>query len=398
MNINVGIDAISFYTSHYYLDLQTLAHARGVDVDRFYADLGQRKMAVVSPDADIVTLAANAAANVLMQTQCAKHDIAMILFATESGVDCSKGAGMYIHEFLDMPVHCRVVELKQACYGATAALQLALPFLRQHPDKKVLLLAADIARYTMHSTAESSQGCGAVAMLLSANPRLLTIESESGVCAKEVMDFWRPNYCDAALVDGWLSCDTYLKMLQIAWQDYQTLSGRGFDAHQYFCYHTPVSKLVESAHRRLVKINGRKRLSTEEFEEQVGASLIYGREIGNIYTGSLYLSIVSLLENVTSDLAGQRIGLYSYGSGSMAEYFSAVVVDGYRSWLTPKLHQTLLAERQALTYSEYEDFYKFKLPQDGSSFVLPIYKTGKYRLAKLENHQRLYAKIDGEEK
>ena len=39
----------------------------------------------------------------------------------------------------------------------------------------------------------------------------------------------------------------------------------------------------------------------------------YNCYVGNIYTGSLYLSLISLLEN--RDLqAGETIGLFSYGS------------------------------------------------------------------------------------
>lgn len=397
MNLPVGIDAMSFYTSRYYLDLQTLAYARNIEPSKFYIDLGQRKMAIAPPDEDIVTLAANAAANVLTITQnqdkSTVSDIALLLFATESGVDASKAAGMYIHKLLNLPFNCRVVELKQACYSATAGLQLALPFLRQNPHKRVLLIASDVARYALSSAAESSQGCGAVAMLLAAHPQLLMIEPESGVCTKEVMDFWRPNYCDVALVDGGLSCDAYLKMLQTAWQEYQVLSGRTFNSHKHFCYHTPIPKLVERAHRRLAKLNGRKVLSTADIETHIGASLIYGREIGNVYTGSLYLSIVSLLENTATDLTGCRIGLYSYGSGSEAEYFSGVVVDNYRNATTQRLqqlHRDLLAKRQELSCVDYENFHRFKLPQNGEDFLVPQHKTGNYRLEALKQHKRIY--------
>lgn len=394
MKNSFGIDALSFYTSNYYLDLQTLAAARNIAVDKFYNDLGQKKIAISPPGEDIVTLATNAAVNLFSSLQIDKRDIALLLFATESGADCSKAAGMYLHQFLSLPAHCRVVELKQACYSATAGLQLAMPFLRQNPDKKVLLIAADVARYELFSAAESSQGCGAVAMLLAANPRLLAIEEGSGVCAREVMDFWRPNYRDSALVDGALSCEAYLKMLKETWRDYRQISGRDFTQHDYFCYHTPVPKLVESAHRSLLKMNACKDVNGAMLEQQVSASLLYGREIGNIYTGSLYLSIASLLENSAADLGGKRLGLYSYGSGSVAEYFSAIVAHEYRSRLTTDLHRALLAQRAELSYRDYEDFYAFKLPQDGSNFVVsPQYKTGCCRLEKLEQHKRIYKYI-----
>lgn len=41
--MKVGIDAISFYTSRYYLDLKSLAEKRDIDVNKFYVGLGQEK-------------------------------------------------------------------------------------------------------------------------------------------------------------------------------------------------------------------------------------------------------------------------------------------------------------------------------------------------------------------
>ena len=42
--MNIGIDRLSFYTSHYYVDLKTLAEARSVDSDKYYVGIGQEKM------------------------------------------------------------------------------------------------------------------------------------------------------------------------------------------------------------------------------------------------------------------------------------------------------------------------------------------------------------------
>jgi hydroxymethylglutaryl-CoA synthase len=386
-----GIDAISFYTSNYYIDLKTLADARKIDVAKFYEDLGQKKMAIAPPNEDVVTLAANAAEFVLTSEDAAK--IEMVLFATETAVDLSKAAATYIHKLFNLPKRCRIIELKQACYSATFGLQMGLSWLQQNPEKKILLLASDIARYEFNTTAESSQGCGAVAILLSANPRLLEVESVAGFCTKETMDFWRPNYSDVALVDGRLSCDTYMRFAEETWAQYAQLTGRKFIDHDRFCYHSPVAKLVERTHKKLARINGIKHLDEEQIDYQIGRSLVYSREIGNCYTASLYLGIISLLENVTTDLAGKLIGLYSYGSGSSGEFFAAQVVDNYQTRLLSDHHRAMLRSRHELSFSEYEELYKFKLPMDGSSIKLFPWQTGKFRLQGLTEHQRVYEKV-----
>ncbi len=389
--LKVGIDTLAFYTSHYALDLECLAQARNIDPEKFSVGLGQQKMAVPPPDEDIVTMAANAALRAIRHID--PNAIEMLLFATESGIDQSKAAGIYVHDLLGLPERCRVIELKQACYGGTLALQLALPFLRQHPDKKVLLISSDIARYGLNTPGESSQGCGAVAMVLSANPRILALEPEYGVVTENVMDFWRPNYSDIAFVEGKYSSKLYLTMLEKSWQQYRALSKRNFADHDYYCYHTPVTRLVEKAHQHLAKINAYDKLPDDVLTQHVGRSLEYGRKIGNSYTASLYVGLTSLLDLATEDLANKRLGFYSYGSGCVAEYFSGMVQPGYRAVLDTQFHQDMLQNRTTLTYPEYETFFLFEYPNDGSHCEIPRYRTGQFRLAKIENHKRVYERV-----
>lgn len=386
--LKVGIDAIEFYTSQYYLDLKTLAEARGVDVHKFHVGLGQRKMAVLPPDEDVITMAADAGLRVLEYVD--KNEIEMLLFATESSIDQSKAGGIFVHRLLNLPSRCRVIELKQACYSATAGLQMAMPMLRAEPNKKILLIASDVAKYGLNSSGESSQGAGAVAMVLSANPRLLEIEPESGFHTEDVMDFWRPNYREEALVEGKYSCELYLRLVQKTWEQYTALSHRTFQDHQHFCYHVPVPRLVEKAHQCLTKFNNLPKLTESELEDQLGASLQYNRIIGNCYTAALYLSLISLLENSDEDLSQRRIGFYSYGSGCVGEFFSGVIQKDYKTVLNKALHHKMLSNRKILSLQEYETFYNFRHPVDGSKVAIPSFKGSLYRLASLENHKRIY--------
>lgn len=384
---NIGIDAIGFYTSNYYLDLTELAVARKIDVSKFHDGLGQLQMSVTAPDEDIVTMGANAANNILKDTDLT--DIDTVIFATETGIDQAKAAGIYIHSLLNLPKTCRVVELKQACYSTTAGLQMAVALVERYPAKKVLLIAADEARYGLNTVAESSQGCGAVAMLISVNPRILEMELEYSVYTDDVMDFWRPNYKDVAIVAGKYSTIIYMRALEQVWRDYTAKTKRGFKDHAFYCYHTPVPRLVEKAHKLLANISGEK-LTLEQIKQQVAASLIYARKTGNTYAAALHIALVSLLDNCDQDISDARIGFYSYGSGCVAEYFSGIVQQGYKDLLDTELHKKMLVTRQPLSYAEYEEFFNFTLPEDGSEFYTPHYDTGKFRLLGVKDHKRLY--------
>ncbi|MGV2442363.1 hydroxymethylglutaryl-CoA synthase, partial [Bacillus atrophaeus ATCC 9372] len=115
------------------------------------------------------------------------ESISTLLFAAESGLDQSKSAGVFAHQLLGLPATCRVVELKQACYSATAAIQMACALVARQPQQRVLVIASDIARYDLDSSGEPTQGCGAVALLIAANPRLVEIEPLSGLHTEDVM-------------------------------------------------------------------------------------------------------------------------------------------------------------------------------------------------------------------
>lgn len=387
MQSNAGIDLISFYTSRYFLHLRTLAEKRGVDPEKYFTGLGQERMAVPPPDEDVVTMASSAALPILRQVDPAR--ISLLLFATESGVDQSKAAGLFAHRLLNLPSRCRVVEVKEACYGATAALRFAANHVELEPGSLALVLASDIARYDLGSPGEPTQGCGAVAMLVSSSPRILALDRECGLHAEDVMDFWRPNYRDEALVDGKYSTRVYLSTAQRAWEHYRERSGRGIHDFKRFCYHLPFTNMARKAHAQVLKETGEAAVE-EAVETAVAPSLGYNRQTGNTYSASLYEALTCLLDGADESLSGERIGLFSYGSGCMGEFFSGVVVPGYRQVLAPERHRELLDSRTELSYNSYEDIFNLKVPRDGWEYIFAQYRTGPFRFGGVKRHKRMY--------
>ena len=388
--MNIGVDRISFHTSNYFVDLKTLAHARSVDPDKYYVGIGQEKMGIPPPDEDVVTLAASAAYPLMRDGELG--DVELLLFATETGIDQSKAAGIYVHGLLEMSPRCRTVELKQACYSGTAALQLAIGFVARNPGKKALVLSSDVARYELGSPGEATQGCGAVAMLVSANPRLVAIEPECGYYTEDVMDFWRPNYRSEALVDGKYSTMVYIHALLESWKQYADQTGRTLADFDRFCYHIPFTKMAEKAHQKLAR-KLKVEIGKDEMLALLEESLRYSRITGNCYTASMYVGLASLLDTAEDDLAGKRIGLYSYGSGCVGEFFSGVVQPGYREFLYADQHRNLLDNRTELTYQQYEDIYNYGVPTDGGEYVFPQYKTGPFRFSGISQHKREYESL-----
>ncbi|BDZ43562.1 hydroxymethylglutaryl-CoA synthase [Paraoerskovia sediminicola] len=343
-------------------------------------------MSVLAPDEDIVTLAAAAA-----QPIVERHGtvgLRTVLFATESGIDQSKAAGVFVHRLLDLPVTARVVELKQACYSGTAALQMAAALVARDPSEKVLVITSDVARYDVGSSAEATQGAAAVAMLVTADPALLEIEPVTGVHTEDVMDFWRPNHRSTALVDGKASVEAYLRAADGAWTDYVARGGAAFDDVAAFAYHQPFTRMATKAHRHLAKA-ARTRLDRDEVDAQIATSTTYNRRVGNSYTASLYLALAAILDD--GSLAdGDRIAMVSYGSGAVCEVFSAVLRPGYRDATRAAETRALLDARTPVTDERYLELHR---DHDSSApdRTNPVETSGPFRFVGVEGHKRIYA-------
>ena len=349
--MKIGIDKMGIYIPRYYLDIRDLAKERNIDPDKFVIGLGQSKMSVNPISQDIVTFGVLAADKILTDED--KKKIDMLIVGTETGVDQSKSASAFMHSILGINEYCRNIEIKQACYGATAALQVAKNHILVNPDSKVLVIASDIAKYGINTSGESTQGCGAVAMLVSKDPKMLEISNESVCYTKDVMDFFRPNNSTYAIVNGKLSTNTYLESLEKVYYEFSNRFGeKNFSA---ICFHIPYPKLG---------LKGLKEIKREDLLEEFNNSIMYNKEIGNIYTGSLFLSLISLLENSKKIKANDLIGLYSYGSGAVSEFFTMKVVEGYEKHLSIKENQKMLENRVKLSVSEYEEMFFSKIEHE----------------------------------
>lgn len=385
--IPVGIDAIAIATTHFELPLVELAQATDVPVGKYHVGLGQVHMSVPAPDEDAVSLGADALSKLLPAT--GTEGVRSLFFATESSVDQSKSAGVYLHSLLDLPQNIRTVEFKEACYGGTAALQAALALVARNPEERVIVVAADVARYAVDSSGEPTQGAGAVAMMVSANPRLLEIEPTSGVYTRDINDFWRPNDSTTPYVLGHLSMDAYMDALVGAWDDYAARTGTATTDLARFVHHQPFGKMARKAHRRLMEHAGDTR-----GDEVIEAGLLYGRDIGNTYTAALYIGLSSLLANEEEDLTRQRLGLFSYGSGAVAEFFVGSPVAGYRDRLRETgadrlAVEAMLGARVSLSFPLYRALHA-AVRKDSEDYETPAETKGPFRFAGVKDRVRIY--------
>lgn len=366
----VGIDAMAFHGPECFVDMEELAEARGVEPEKFTRGLGQQAMAVATPCEDTVTMAALAGRQALRAFDIDPEDIGTLIVGTETGIDHSKPAAVYVHELLRLPTSCRTFETKHACYGAMAGLSTATDWILagRARGRKALIIASDIARYGINTPGEPTQGAGAVAMVVSADPRLFVLDTAvSGEYTRQVMDFWRPLYSKYAYADGHYSIDCYLDALSGCWHDARahagSMDGFALAALDACFYHVPFTKMARKAHHRhwetelghtIERESAEAAAVNESYKRRVAPWLSLNAAVGNIYTGSLFLSLIDYLRQVDAAREGSRVSLFSYGSGCGAAFSVARVSEEatrHREAVDPTPH---LQSRRRLSIEEYE--------------------------------------------
>lgn len=354
----IGIEAIAFATPRAYLELTDLAEARDVPSEKYTKGIGAVRMSIAGPHEDPVALATDAAARLLKRAEIDASRIGYCAVGTETGIDHSKPIASYVHGLLGLPQGCRVYDAKHACFGGTVALMGAAEWIASGSarGRAALVVCSDIARYALGSAGEPTQGAGAVALLVTERPRLLELEvGRTGTYARDVHDFWRPLNRRDALVDGHFSVSCYLDAVAGAYRAWREQDAVKAPLARTV-YHVPYVKMARKAdrHRAMVCELMDEAAADARYEREVGPSLRFAAEVGNIYTGSLYLALASLLHGEAASLEGARVGLFSYGSGCGAEFFAGRVVPGAGAIAEGLELDAPLRDRVRLSFDAYE--------------------------------------------
>ncbi len=232
-------------------------------------------------------------------------------------------------------------------------------------------------------------------MLVGNDPAVCGLDfSADAVCAREVMDFWRPVYMPHALVDGHYSIQCYLDSLQTAYKRFR-LSHPGQE--DYHLFHMPFPRMASKAFRRMWEVDAEVFGKTGDFEklyEQKVKPCIWPNElVGNSYSASLYLSLAGLLESGGSDVENADLTLFSYGSGSCSEFFQATVGPSASAWEGKIGISRGLDRRTEIDLKTYREFREARqaMAVNGSYAMVSGEPGGtKFSFAGIQDHRRVY--------
>ena len=414
MEENLGIIDIEIYFPRYYINQYELEEYDKIPHGKYTIGLGQTNMSFVDDNEDINSMCLTVLDKLIRKNNISLSQISRIEVGTETLIDKSKSVKTHLMDLFKDSSNNDIegITVINACYGGISALLNTFNWLfsKFYDKKYAVVICGDIASYSKGS-ARPTGGAGTIGILLGLGGSLL-LEKIRASFMKNVYDFYKPNpVSEYPVVDGHHSLDCYLEALYNCLCNYMNKKGIIDFNKDYFGFHCPYSKLVEKAFYQLkcFQINyyynnnlseifnidkelsleiikeikekeGKfwtlsknmqdniKNLYQNDFKKLIEPGLFLCKQLGNLYTGSIFGFLLSLLVNLstkTQSVVGSRIFLFSYGSGLASsllvldvdnEKYKKIVKNNIdifqrlneRIKMTPFLYESILLKKEKL--------------------------------------------------
>jgi hydroxymethylglutaryl-CoA synthase len=199
----IGISGFASYLPRYRVRLDDWCRWTGDSWDKVRTVIGTG-FRMRGSNENAYTMAATAVTRLIVQYDLDPARVGFLGLGTESSTDNSAGSviikGMVNRALKQLgrpPLSraCEVPEFKHACLGGVYALKAAARYLAlDGRGRTAIVVCSDVAEYERATSGEPTQGAGAVAMLVEASPKLLSLELELSGSASDYRgpDFRKP--------------------------------------------------------------------------------------------------------------------------------------------------------------------------------------------------------------
>lgn len=417
--MKTGIDAIAFDVAKIHLPINTLAKARNIEPEKLEKGLGLIKMTFPDVHQDTVVFGANALTKLIIDNNINLNEVARIYIGTESAIDSSKPISSFLIALMEQKfgentlAECDVVDFTFACIGGVDALQNCLDFIKLNPTKKAIVVTTDFAKYDLNSGGEYTQGAGAVAMLVTINPRIVAFDNNWATSTKGVFDFFKPYrtisketitgfknndpwfdnleteieiHKDQPVFDGQYSNQCYMDRTKAAYFSFKKLKDTSeniYDSWKSIVMHLPYAfqgrrmlseiyaldnstKIISGEEDATTYQNKLKEISkSAAYKEFVSEKLmpaeIASSLIGNLYTGSIFMGLLSTLSyfyNNEKELCDSKFGFLAYGSGSKSKVFEGTIQPEWKNAIANVSLFETLENSIEIDFATYEKLHK----------------------------------------
>ena len=461
---SVGIDAIDYYIPNLFVDMQDLSLARDIPYEKLSQGLGLKKMSIPDSNEDTASLAANALLELITKNKINPSDIGRIYLGTETGLDSSKPISSYVIEIVEDLLsekfgsrsfkNCDIVDLTFACIGGVDALENCIDWVKGGSKRKAIVIATDIAKYHLGSTGEYTQGAGALSLLITENPKMISISNIWGVASKGIGDFFKPRrifnkkdifkeaaslmgtnpsdeevleilanngskfwnssnkkievYKEEPVYEGQFSNESYQERIYEALDHFKNQKNINFLAEwSFLIFHLPYAyhgrKMIlekwiqwleengeidnlynevgqeDNNRKEWLKLVSKSKMFNEFIQKKIMPGELASAEIGNMYTGSIFMALISLLSSALEkgkDIKNAKIGFLSYGSGSKAKIFEGTLESQWEETIKELDLFSKLNNRIKIDIDSYERLHNNESvsPLDSSSSSIKLDK------------------------
>ena len=417
--MKIGIDAIAFDVAKIHLPIKTLANARNIEPEKLEKGLGLLKMTLPDTHQDTVVFGANALTRLIIDNNIGLEEISRIYVGTESAIDSSKPISSFLVSLMEQKFgenslsECDVVDFTFACIGGVDAMQNCIDFVTLNPSKKAIVVTTDFAKYDLNSTGEYTQGAGAVALLIASNPKIIAFENYWATSTKGVFDFFKPFrtiskqeisgseinepwfdnleseieiHKDQPVFDGQYSNQCYMDRTREAYFSFKKLKNSQetiYNSWESIIMHLPYAFQGRRMLSEIYALDAENTIisgneTTEEYQnklkeiskseayknfvtEKLQPAEIASSLIGNLYTGSIFMGLLSTLAHFYDnkiDVSSKKFGFLAYGSGSKSKVFEGTIQSEWKSaFANINLFETLEKSFE-IDFDTYEKLHK----------------------------------------
>ncbi|XP_031476484.1 hydroxymethylglutaryl-CoA synthase-like isoform X2 [Nymphaea colorata] len=397
---------------------------------------------------DVISMSLTVVTSLLDKYGVDPKQIGRLEVGSETVIDKSKSIKTWLMRIFEDCGNSDVegVDSTNACYGGTAALFNCVNWVESSSwdGRYGLVVCTDSAVYA-EGPARPTGGAAAIAMLIGPNAPIAFESKYRGTHMAHVYDFYKPNLAsEYPVVDGKLSQTCYLMAVDSCYKrfcsKYEKFEGKQFSVldADYVAFHSPYNKLVQKSFARLVfndylrnarsvgedakaklapflALNGDESYQNRDLEKvsqqvakqlydmKVQPSTLLPKQVGNMYTASIYAAFASIIHNKHKSLEGQRVLMFSYGSGLASTMFSLKLHDGELPFSLSNIANVLglskkLESRHVFSPENFvENMHLMEHRYGGKGFVTGgdknLLSNGTFYLTEVDSaYRRFYAK------
>ena len=349
--MDVGIVSYGAYVPRYRISPKEIGKIWGVDGEGMGKGLFILRKSVPAPDEDVITIATEAARNMMARTDVDPQEIGALYVGSESHPYAVKPTATVVAEAIEATPNMTAADMEFACKAGTAGIQVCMGLVGSGMVRYGVAIGADTSQGAPGDALEYSASAGGAAYLIGSEDIIARINKTLSFTT-DTPDFWRRESQPYPSHGGRFTGEpAYFRHIGAA-------AGRMLAAmetkpsdYDYAVFHQPNGKFPT----RIAKELG-------FTDDQIKQGLLTPY-IGNTYSGAVPIGLASVLDVAKP---GDRILVVAYGSGAGSDAFDITVTDNiakYRRDAAPTVAK-LIEKTIDLDYGTYAKF-KGKILMNG---------------------------------